>query len=92
MDDVFIQNYFSDPGLSFQYFGSSLGPMRIFPGEKYYRSRRYGFIFGLTRCSPSVDRLDEDRWLKIALSTGKPVVEISRRYEILECEAGESKN
>jgi hypothetical protein len=53
---------------------------------------RYGFIFGLTRCSPSVDRLDEDRWLKIALSTGKPVVEISRRYEKMECEAGESKN
>jgi voltage-dependent calcium channel alpha-2/delta-4 len=34
LDDIFIQNYFSDPGLSFQYFGSSLGFMRSYPGEK----------------------------------------------------------
>lgn len=33
LDDVFKQNYFSDPGLSFQYFGSSLGLMRSYPGE-----------------------------------------------------------
>jgi VWA N-terminal. len=36
LDDIFIQNYFSDPALSFQYFGSSLGVMRSYPGEKYY--------------------------------------------------------
>lgn len=35
LDDVFVQNYFSDPGLSFQYFGSSIGLMRSYPGEKF---------------------------------------------------------
>jgi hypothetical protein len=36
LDDVFIQNYYSDPALSFQYFGSSLGIMRSYPGERSY--------------------------------------------------------
>ena len=36
LDDIFKRNYFSDPALSFQYFGSSLGVMRSYPGEKCY--------------------------------------------------------
>lgn len=36
LDDVFIQNYYSDPALSFQYFGSSLGVMRSYPGKILY--------------------------------------------------------
>jgi len=36
LDVIFKQNYFSDPALSFQYFGSSLGVMRSYPGEQYY--------------------------------------------------------
>lgn len=35
LDDVFVQNYNSDPALSWQYFCSSSGVMRHYPGKKY---------------------------------------------------------
>lgn len=33
LDEVFIQNYNSDPALSWQYFGSDTGIMRHYPGN-----------------------------------------------------------
>nr|CAD7199200.1 unnamed protein product [Timema douglasi] len=33
LDEVFVQNYNSDPALSWQYFGTHSGVMRGFPGE-----------------------------------------------------------
>lgn len=33
LDEVFIQNYNSDPALSWQYFGSDTGIMRHYPGK-----------------------------------------------------------
>ncbi|PNF16349.1 hypothetical protein B7P43_G10507 [Cryptotermes secundus] len=39
LDDVFIQNYYSDPALSFQYFGSSLGIMRSYPGSGTFKQQ-----------------------------------------------------
>jgi hypothetical protein len=35
LDEVFTKNYQSDPALSWQYFGSNLGIMRHYPGEKF---------------------------------------------------------
>lgn len=32
LDAVFIQNYNSDPALSYQYFGSDTGILRHYPG------------------------------------------------------------
>lgn len=36
LDEVFIRNYNSDPALSWQYFGSSSGIMRHYPGNHAY--------------------------------------------------------
>lgn len=33
LDNVFVQNYNSDPALSWQYFGSPSGIMRHYPGN-----------------------------------------------------------
>jgi hypothetical protein len=43
LDRVFIDNYNRDPTLSWQYFGSSAGFMRQYPGEEmtaYYADLR----------------------------------------------------
>lgn len=40
LDNVFVQNYNSDPALSWQYFGSSSGIMRHYPGIYASRSCR----------------------------------------------------
>lgn len=34
LDEVFLQNYRSDPSLSWQYFGSTAGFMRHYPGKR----------------------------------------------------------
>jgi voltage-dependent calcium channel alpha-2/delta-4 len=39
LDEVFDQNYKSDPALSWQYFGSNLGVMRHFPAMTWVRNR-----------------------------------------------------
>ncbi|XP_074645886.1 voltage-dependent calcium channel subunit alpha-2/delta-3-like [Tubulanus polymorphus] len=36
LNNVFIQNYKNDPGLSWQYFGSASGFFRIYPGMKWH--------------------------------------------------------
>lgn len=35
LDEVFVQNYNSDPALSWQYFGSDTGIMRHYPGINF---------------------------------------------------------
>ena len=35
LDDIFKDNYKRDPSLSWQYFGSSTGFMRQYPGTQY---------------------------------------------------------
>lgn len=39
LDEVYTQNYQSDPALSWQYFGSNLGIMRHFPSMAWNRNR-----------------------------------------------------
>lgn len=39
LDEIFDQNYKSDPALSWQYFGSNLGIMRHFPAMSWVRNR-----------------------------------------------------
>lgn len=39
LDEVFRQNYNSDPALSWQYFGSNLGIMRHYPAMAWHRNR-----------------------------------------------------
>jgi len=41
LDDVFKQNYVEDPSLSWQYFGSTFGFMRVFPGFRYVARSSY---------------------------------------------------
>lgn len=44
MDPVFVNNYEVDPTLSWQFFGSSTGFLRRFPGRKLYISFYLLFI------------------------------------------------
>lgn len=37
LDDIFLQNYRSDPSLSWQYFGSTAGFMRHYPGKTWFK-------------------------------------------------------
>lgn len=39
LDEVFTQNYQSDPALSWQYFGSNLGVMRHYPSMSWHRNK-----------------------------------------------------
>lgn len=39
LDEVFNQNYQSDPALSWQYFGSNLGIMRHYPAMSWHRNK-----------------------------------------------------
>ena len=39
LDNIFVNNYRMDPSLSWQYFGSSYGFMRQYPGEYFTLNR-----------------------------------------------------
>lgn len=61
LDTVFLQNYQSDPALSWQYFGSDTGIMRHFPAKRWeshgvdvYDCRKRSWYIETATCSKDI--------------------------------------
>lgn len=61
LDQVFLQNYQSDPALSWQYFGSDTGIMRHFPAKRWeshgvdvYDCRKRSWYIETATCSKDI--------------------------------------